>query len=231
MKSKNVKKRPGPPKAFDINAALNAAMVVFWQKGFDGASLGDLTKAMGINRPSLYGTFGDKQSLYLRTLDWYDGQGELAFIGSAGETNARRFVERLLRGIANLYSRPDLPAGCFLIQSGISTSSLSRFAREETGKRRVRNEKTLRAHLKTFPIEQMPTELTPEQLAGYITAIGNALAIRAADGAKRSELYRIVDISMSFWPKAGSAKEDESSDRLAARTSRTRTRVQAIKTT
>lgn len=201
MTRQTAKKRPGPPKAFNTDAALRAAVTVFWEKGFDGASLTDLTTAMGINRPSLYGTFGDKQALYLRALDWYDKQGELLFTRSTDETKARRFVDRLLHRIADLYSTPDFAPGCFLIQSAISTSSLSRFAREETGKRRLRNEIALRKHLKRFARSQLPAGLTAGTLASYVTAIGNALAIRAADGAKRHDLYRIVDIAIAFWPE------------------------------
>jgi AcrR family transcriptional regulator len=200
MTRETARKKPGPPKAFGIDAALRAAIIVFWQKGFDGASLTDLTEAMGINRPSLYGTFGDKQALYLRALDWYDTLGELVFIRSTEEVTARGFAERLLHGIADLYSTPDLAPGCFLIQSAMSTSSLSRFAREETGMRRLRNEMALRKHLKQFARSELPSGLTVETLAGYVTAIGNALAIRAADGAKRRALHRIVNIAMSFWP-------------------------------
>ena len=224
MTAGNSKTRPGPPKAFDIDDALHAAMIVFWQKGFDGASLSDLTEAMGINRPSLYATFGDKQSLYLRSLDWYDKQGKLMFIESAKEPGARRFVEQLLHAIADLYSRPDLPPGCFFIQSAISTSSLSHFARDETGRRRWRNELALRHHLKLFANDELPPQLTVEQLAGYITAIGNALAVRAADGAKRSELYRIVETAMTFWlPMAGSVNQVKPSKKKA-RTAPARTR-------
>lgn len=200
MTFKDSKKRPGPPKSFDVDTALHAAMIVFWQKGFDGASLSDLTEAMGINRPSLYSTFGDKQALYLRALNWYDEQGELGFIRSTREKNAQSFVKKLLYEIADLYAKPDLPAGCFLIQSALSTSSATGFARKETSRRRRRNKTALQSYLKTFPVQQLPSQLTPEQLADYITAIGNALAVRAADGAKRTDLYQIIELALSFWP-------------------------------
>jgi len=100
------RRRPGPPKAFDTNAALNAAMVVFWEKGFEGTSLTDLTEAMGINRPSLYATFGDKHSLFRQALDRFGELGQSMFAQCASEMTARRFVERLLRETAGFVHRP-----------------------------------------------------------------------------------------------------------------------------
>jgi len=125
----------GPAKAFDVDKALEAAMLVFWKKGFEGKSLSDLTKAMDINRPSLYATFGDKQQLYGLTLGRFGELGRPVFESSTAESTARRFAERLLRGQTELYSRPELAPGCFLIQSAISTSTQSQAARDEAAGR------------------------------------------------------------------------------------------------
>jgi AcrR family transcriptional regulator len=195
------KKRPGPPKAFDIDTALMAAMFVFWQKGFDGASLTDLTKAMGINRPSLYGTFGDKQSLFRRAVDRYTQKGLPVYLESDAEATARGFVERFLRGQADLYTDPNLPPGCFLIQSSLSTRTSSQAARRMTSERRRLNEMAVRQRLARAGKDELPPGVMPEQLAAYVASVGYGLAIRAADGAKREELYRIIELALTFWPK------------------------------
>jgi AcrR family transcriptional regulator len=195
------KGRRGPPKAFDIDIALDSAMLVFWRKGFDGTSLSDLTDAMGINRPSLYATYGDKQALFRRAIDRFGELGRSIFAESESESTARQFAERLLRGQADLYSNPRLAPGCFLIQSAISASTATQAARQEAAERRLMNELAVRHHLeRTDRSHQLPRGTTPSEIAVYLTSVGNGLAIRAADGASREELHRIVDLALAFWP-------------------------------
>ncbi|HEX4149868.1 MAG TPA: helix-turn-helix domain-containing protein [Pirellulales bacterium] len=201
MSAGQSKARRGPPKAFDIEAALDAAMLVFWQKGFDGASLSDLTEAMAINRPSLYATFGDKQALFRRAIDRFSDLGRAMFAESAAQATARLFAQRLLRGQAELYSNPRLAPGCFLIQSAISASTATQAARQAAADRRLVNELAVRQHLQRADrIQQLPQGIPAREMAGYLTSVGNGLAIRAADGARRQELYRIVDLALAFWP-------------------------------
>ena len=99
----------GPAKAFDVDKALEATMLVFWKKGFEGKSLSDLTKAMDINRPSLYATFGDKQQLYGLTLGRFGELGRSVFESSTAESTARRFAEQLLRGRRSCIRGPSSP--------------------------------------------------------------------------------------------------------------------------
>src|SRR5215470_9458675 len=90
----------GRPRAFDADAALDRALKVFWRKGYEGASLSELTKAMGINRPSLYAAFGDKKALFRKALERYE-KGPTGFIHEAlAEPTARSMAERLLLGTA-----------------------------------------------------------------------------------------------------------------------------------
>src|SRR5439155_18551737 len=90
----------GQPRSFDLDKALDAALQVFWRKGYEGASLSDLTQAMGINRPSLYAAFGDKETLFRKALDRY-AEGPAAYVGEAlKRPTARTVTEKLLRGAA-----------------------------------------------------------------------------------------------------------------------------------
>src|SRR4051794_27244234 len=93
--------RRGRPRAFDADAALVAALAVFWRNGYEGTSLTDLTAAMGINRPSLYAAFGNKEALFRRVMDRYAEQGRALVADCGAEPTARAFVERLLRGLTD----------------------------------------------------------------------------------------------------------------------------------
>src|SRR5437763_10008756 len=96
--------RRGRPRAFDLDKALDRALQVFWRKGYEGASLPDLTQAMGINRPSLYAAFGSKEELFRRALDRY-AEGPASYVREAlNEPTTRAVAERLLGGAVGLLS-------------------------------------------------------------------------------------------------------------------------------
>src|SRR5262245_29688993 len=110
----------GRPRTFDTEKALDRALKVFWRKGYEGTSLPDLTKAMGINRPSLYAAFGNKEALFRRAIERYI-EGPASRVREAlGETTARRVVEQLWRGTIDLVTDPRNPRGCFLVQSALA---------------------------------------------------------------------------------------------------------------
>src|SRR6202047_5260819 len=119
MKQKMNARALGRPRSFETGKALDAAMKVFWCKGYEGASLSDLTKAMGINRPSLYAALGDKESLFRKVLDRYDN-GPAAYVQEAlNKPTARTAVERLMEGAAELGTASGNPRGCLFVQSAL----------------------------------------------------------------------------------------------------------------
>src|SRR5579859_3096090 len=110
----------GRPREFDAEKALDAALAVFWRKGYEGASLPDLTEAMGINRPSLYAAFGNKEDLFHLALDRY-AEGPGAFVQKAlEERDARTVAERLLCGAVLLVTDPRRPHGCLLVHGALA---------------------------------------------------------------------------------------------------------------
>src|SRR5579859_5199475 len=109
--------KPGRPRCFCEDVALEAAMRVFWQKGYEGASLSDLTEAMGINRPSLYAAFGNKEELFRKALDRYRN-GPAGYVReSLDAPTARAVVKRLLTGAADMITDPRNPPGCLMVQA------------------------------------------------------------------------------------------------------------------
>src|SRR5882672_2447452 len=137
MKPRKPRTLTGRPRSFDLDKALDRALQVFWRKGYEGASLSDLTKAMGINRPSLYAAFGNKQALFRKAVDRY-AQTPAAYLREALlEPTARAVVERLLRGGIDLLTGPHNPPGCLLVQGALSCGKRAEPVRRDLAARRA----------------------------------------------------------------------------------------------
>src|SRR5688572_29034796 len=134
----------GRPRSFDINKALDRALKVFWKKGYEGASLPELTKAMGINRPSLYAAFGNKESLFRKAIDRYiEGPGS-RIKEALNEPTARAVVERLLIGGIELITGAKTPKGCFMVQGALAAGASSDCLQKEMAARRSASEGLIR---------------------------------------------------------------------------------------
>ena len=200
----------GRPKEFDPDAALCAALQVFWKQGFDGASLTDLTEAMGITRPSLYATYGNKEQLFRKVLDRYE-QMHLRFVEQAmAEPSVRRTVEILLRGYAEVLTDPMHPPGCLGVNSALCGNSESEAIRQELLARRSLGEETLRARLERASAEgQLARGEDPADWARYVITIGLGMAVKAASGATRRELEAIGEIALRALPVCESGRTPE----------------------
>src|SRR4029077_3589910 len=147
MKAKSALIQRGRPRAFDLDAALERAMHVFWAKGYEGAALSDLTRAMRINRPSLYAAFGNKEQLFRKVLDRY-ASGPLAYFEKALEApSARDVIEQILFGAAKLASDPRLPGGCLMVQGALACGDAAGSVQKEIAARRTASEIALRRRL------------------------------------------------------------------------------------
>ncbi len=191
----------GRPRSFDKDRALDAAVRVFWEKGYDGASLSDLTEAMGINRPSLYAAFGDKEALFRQVLERYE-QGPVAYMEQAlGEPTARAAIERMLKGTVCALSRPQSPHGCLLVQGALACSDESSAMRKELATRRSAGELALRKRLKKAKDEgELPPDADPVGLARFFMAVMHGMSVQAAGGATRAALESVAEASLRAWP-------------------------------
>lgn len=189
----------GRPREFDADEALGRALEVFWAKGYEGASLQDLTDAMGISRPSLYAAFGNKESLFRKALDRYiQGPGSLQERALA-EPTARKVVETLLRGAACTDSCN--PAGCLLVQGALACGDDADCVRKELVARRTAGQKAL---WERFERAQAEGDLRPDidtcALSKYISAILYGMAVMAAGGASGEDLNQVVHVALEAWP-------------------------------
>ena len=199
MKSENAA-QPGRPRAFDLDAALDRAMHVFWAKGYEGAALSDLTRAMRINRPSLYAAFGNKEQLFRKVLDRYMN-GPLAFFQKAlAARKARDVVEEIFLGTARMAGDPRTPAGCLLVQGALACGDAS--VRKDVAARREAAKVALRRRLQRARREgDLPKNAEPAELAHYVMTVMRGMAVQSASGASSAELRRVAQIALRAWPK------------------------------
>jgi AcrR family transcriptional regulator len=202
MKQKKTARALGRPRSFETGKALDAAMKVFWCKGYEGASLSDLTKAMGINRPSLYAAFGDKESLFRKVLDRYD-KGPAAYVREAlNQPTARAVVERLMEGAAELGTASSNPRGCLFVQSALACGDKAEGIRNDLILRRDAGEKAVRLRLKRAQAEgDLAHDANPADLARYVVTVVQGIAVQAASGAARPELRRVIQTALRSWPQ------------------------------
>jgi AcrR family transcriptional regulator len=189
----------GRPRAFDAGKALDRAMQVFWRKGYIGASLSDLTKAMGINRPSLYAAFGNKESLFFKVLDRYL-KGPSGYLSqSLKAPTARAVAERMFHGVINLLTDPKTPATCLWVHSVLSCGDSH--LRKEFAAQRTAAHAEFRTRFKRAIMEgDLPADADAAALAHFVMTVNFGLTVQASTGATRKELLRIMATALKAWP-------------------------------
>src|SRR5260370_32048266 len=181
MKLETATTQRGRPRSFDPDAALDRAMHVFWAKGYEGAPLSDLTRAMEINRPSLYAAFGNKEQLFRKVLDRYMN-GPLAFFQKAlAVRKVRDVIEQIFLGAANMASDPRAPAGCLVVQGALACGDAARPVRKEISARRAAAKTALRRRLQRAKREgDLPKNADPAELAHFVMTCLHGMAVQGA---------------------------------------------------
>ena len=202
------RKARGRPRSFDRAEALARAMEVFWRKGYDATSIADLTEAMGINPPSLYAAFGDKEKLYLEAVEYYRVQrGENIRHVLAEEPTARGAIEKALKGAVEEFCRRDSPSGCLLTMS-TGCSSVSDGVQQVLVRKRLMARDRIRERIQRGIDEgDVPASADPASLAEFITTIFAGMAMHARDGASKKALLATVDNAMRAFPEVQRRKK------------------------
>lgn len=204
----------GRPRSFDVDAALDRALEVFWRNGFHAASLAELTEAMGLNKPSMYAAFGDKQALYMKALDRYvtSQVARLAGILDA-EPDGRRAIAGFLHATVAMLTDPKLPGGCFVINGVADCGTVAIPSEIEAALRKtlMGNEQKLRERIERARRDgQLPAGADATSLAAFYAVLLAGLGAQAKSGTKRSKLDAAIDAAMEAWPAPARKKSANS---------------------
>ncbi|MBB4154357.1 AcrR family transcriptional regulator [Sphingomonas jinjuensis] len=191
----------GRPRGFCTEAALAAALGVFWSKGYEGASMADLTEAMGITKPSLYAAFGNKEQLFHKALDLYETE-KLAYVREAlAQPTARGVAEHLMRGAVKAQTSDCGPKGCLGVIGATACGAEAESIRAEVIKRRESSSAAIIDRFRQARDDgDLQPHVEPEALAQFLYTILQGLAVQAGAGATREELERVVDTSLAVFP-------------------------------
>jgi AcrR family transcriptional regulator len=191
----------GRPRSFDRDKALERAMHVFWRQGYEGTSVSDLTHAMGINPPSLYAAFGDKEQLYLEALGRYQQRRvESMAKWFEEEPTAKAAVRRLLTEAARELARSGAPRGSMLVLSATQCSAES--LQPELAERRASVRAILEERIERGVREaELPRGTDSAALADFYGAVFQGMSLQARGGATRKRLLSIAETAMGAWPR------------------------------
>lgn len=198
---KGREKSRGRPRGFDRDGALSAAMRTFWKLGYEGASMAELTQAMGINSPSLYAAFGSKRGLFQEALRLYleteDSETRNKLFGAP---TARAGIHAMLRHSGRSLSRPGLPHGCMLILGDTNTTVQNESIRQSLCKWRREAQSGFEERLRRgIEDGDVPANADVAGIAAFYMTVLQGLSLHARDGASREAMLQVADAAMAAW--------------------------------
>ncbi|EDJ2706254.1 TetR family copper-responsive transcriptional repressor ComR [Salmonella enterica subsp. enterica serovar Enteritidis] len=198
------KKSRGRPKVFDREAALDKAMTLFWQHGYEATSLADLVEATGAKAPTLYAEFTNKEGLFRAVLDRYitrfASKHEAQLF--CEEKSVESALEDYFTEITACFTSTDTPAGCFMINTSATLAASSRDIARTVKSRHAMQEQTLIQFLRQRQERgEIPAHCNPQALAEYINCILQGMSISAREGATFEQLMQITRTTLRIWPE------------------------------
>ncbi|MFF3754552.1 TetR/AcrR family transcriptional regulator [Streptomyces sp. NPDC002018] len=191
----------GRPRGFDADEALERAMLVFWEHGYEGASLTGLTEAMGISTTSMYAAFGNKQELFRKALDRYIAGPSGYLFRALREPTALGVAGAILAGTIRNTTRPAHPHGCLGVQAALAAGDSGQEIRDLLIAWRDDGNTWIRERFQRAVDEgDLPPEADPGLLARYIVTLAHGIAVQAASNVPRDELQRMADAALRGWP-------------------------------
>ena len=191
----------GRPRSFDKKKALDSALKMFWQHGYEGTSIALLAETIGVNVPSLYAAFGNKEDLFLACIERYSELNGKIYHDSFKKSTAREVAQQILEGEVELVTRRGTPDGCLMVQGALVTSPESDKIRKLMADMRAMAESWMVDRFQRARDEgDLPPDADPKSLASYIMTLNSGLAVQAKSGIGKKQLLQVVEIAMRNWP-------------------------------
>jgi AcrR family transcriptional regulator len=189
----------GRPRGFDTTAALDAAMRVFWEKGYEGATLSELTDAMRINRSSMWAAFGNKEELFKKAFERYLETYQGYIREALEKPTIREVIESSLRGTVDFLATPGNPKGCLSVHGALAVGDeadpikqwLIQLRKSGLSLARKRFEQAKKSG-------DLGADVDPAALTRYVAALIQGLGVQHASGATKAELMRVVDVALHY---------------------------------
>lgn len=200
MKSGKPRQKLGRPRKFDPDQALDQAMQLFWHKGYDATSLNDLTETLGVNRPSLYAAFGNKDELFVRALEHYWASPANYIKQALNQRTIRQVVMHLLLGVVDRGTRPGNPPGCLFVSGALSCSGADPRLHHELRAAWKNGQARITQRLQhAVETGELPPKTDVTVLMRMIVTTSFGLSVQASLGAKRAELLAVIDACLARW--------------------------------
>ncbi|MGM4910655.1 TetR/AcrR family transcriptional regulator [Rhizobium sp. 768_B6_N1_8] len=195
----------GRHREFDMEKVLDAALCVFWRKGYEGASYADLTEAAGVERPALYSAFGNKEALFRRALDRYS-ERYLDYLPEALKLpTSRQVAAHILYNAVDLNTRFPNHTGCLGINGAVAGSDETEPVRQALIDFRAAGQAQLHERFERAKAEgDLPETVNTEALAAFVMAMTHGMAVQAKAGFSRDMLNAVADHALSTWPAKSS---------------------------
>ena len=192
----------GRPRVFDMDEALDKALGIFWKRGYEGASIAELAEALGINKPSLYAAFGNKEELFKKALSRYVS-GPVAFIQEAvNQPTAFEVAQNFLINAVKFFTDTKHPKGCLIVQAALSVSADSLLVQDLLTKYRYSYEQQLAKRFEKAKEDgDLPTDANAETLAKFLSTLHQGMSVQVSSGASKEELMQIVEFALKSWPR------------------------------
>ena len=211
-KAEEIRRGRGRPVVFDRGDALNRAMKLFWERGYEGTSFDELIAAMGISASSFYNSFGSKEALYCEATRAYLEWVGLWFfvILNDPSTDTKTAFARLFEATAEEFTRGDHPLGCMISLAGTHCSPGMKNIRDMMAEHRAFSEGALAERIRKGVVDgDVARDVDCDMLAAYYSAVARGLAVQARDGASREKLSEIGRLAMRAWPTSPTTKSGD----------------------
>ena len=196
----------GRRREFDVDEALDAALCVFWRKGYEGASYTDLTEATGVERPALYSAFGNKEALFRQALARYYERYLDFFPAALEKPRSREVAAHILFSAADLHTRYPDNTGCLGIHGVLAGTDDAEPVRRALIDARADGETSLRERFERAKEEgDLPKDANCAGLAAFVMAVSHGMAVQAKAGFKRNVLEAVAEQALSTWPGTSAA--------------------------